>query len=619
MKLLAIFLISFSLYSVSIGSPNGGHHHHDHDHDHGHGHGHGEHGGHGEHDDGDGEDCKDEVVLGDLIKELGIKVLGKDQESADDISPEEDHGQINVKALISELFSPSTEAPPISTSPRIVTSTQSLPIKNHWEGWFLSPVDLVMNNQILEPVYDQVVGGTTEKPVYLTETQYYLQRNEHDLQNFGPLPQNLQSRESKQVDLHSDLDLDQLIDKPVIPVVDTRWANYHLVNKGQRKARNHVDHSDNDNDDHDHHHDNDHEKDQLNFKSATEPPFLKKLKEKKRLLASLRLLIPPSHEAHAQLDGIQQDLHQQQQPGGQSVQQRIQQQQQQHLLQHQQLQQRHQEREHRQHLKNQENVIELLPASETRLGDGVEELIAEVFRTNQEDTLSHTQRLIQQNAINQHKNKQQQQRKLQQQQRKQKQQRQQKQQSLRQQQRPTLQPRHQQQQQQKQQPRTPLSNLIEPPHINFQTEVRQGFSDLKGSRANPNSRPRGKPSKSNPKQGAFAVKKTDSRISDNVISSPRTQKSLEPQKKSVKPPLGKSAKPVSRIPVPVVTRGSRTSAASFNCGAHKPGLHTDPTSGCRKFIMCHENGRMGTFSCPAGTLFNEVHQVCDWKFRVKCL
>ena len=38
--------------------------------------------------------------LEDLIKNFGIAVLGKDQESANDVSPTADHSHVNIKALI---------------------------------------------------------------------------------------------------------------------------------------------------------------------------------------------------------------------------------------------------------------------------------------------------------------------------------------------------------------------------------------------------------------------------------------------------------------------------------------------------------------------------------------
>ena len=108
--------------------------------------------------------------LEDLIQNFGIAVLGKDQESADDVQPTADHSHVNIKvdtcqqifglilylcifqALIDELFHPSSTTTTTTTTPA-TTSTQRLPIKAHELGWELSPVDLVMANSVLEPVF----------------------------------------------------------------------------------------------------------------------------------------------------------------------------------------------------------------------------------------------------------------------------------------------------------------------------------------------------------------------------------------------------------------------------------------------------------------------------------
>jgi len=56
----------------------------------------------------------------------------------------------------------------------------------------------------------------------------------------------------------------------------------------------------------------------------------------------------------------------------------------------------------------------------------------------------------------------------------------------------------------------------------------------------------------------------------------------------------------------------------FECKGRPEGLHADVSSGCQRFYMCHENGRSGRFSCPAGTLFNTSLGVCDWAAKVNC-
>ena len=55
-------------------------------HSHGHDHGHHHHGEHVERED-----------IEDLIQNFGIAVLGKDQESADDVQPTADHSHVNIK------------------------------------------------------------------------------------------------------------------------------------------------------------------------------------------------------------------------------------------------------------------------------------------------------------------------------------------------------------------------------------------------------------------------------------------------------------------------------------------------------------------------------------------
>ena len=56
------------------------------------------------------------------------------------------------QALIDELFHPSSTTTTTTTTPA-TTSTQRLPIKAHELGWELSPIDLVMANSVLEPVF----------------------------------------------------------------------------------------------------------------------------------------------------------------------------------------------------------------------------------------------------------------------------------------------------------------------------------------------------------------------------------------------------------------------------------------------------------------------------------
>ena len=66
-----------------------GHHHHDHSH--------GNHGVQNHHEHGVSGDCELDDSLAELIESFGLVVLGKDQESADDVQPTEDHDHINIK------------------------------------------------------------------------------------------------------------------------------------------------------------------------------------------------------------------------------------------------------------------------------------------------------------------------------------------------------------------------------------------------------------------------------------------------------------------------------------------------------------------------------------------
>jgi len=249
---------------------------------HGEGHDHHHHGAHHHHHHDTSGDCELDEGLADLIKNFGLSVLGKDQESADDVQPTEDHDHINIKALIDELFHPSTTEKTTTTTTQKVTSTERLPIKSHDLGWDISPIDLVMSNHLLTPVFEPQAkgrhsrnfGATTQKPVYLTETHYYFPGDfgeSHKKEAFAPIQED---RESKSLNLDLNLDVSQLIDKPTIPVVDTRLANFLLVNGGRRpknlpaKPKQHInENSDNtkvfnslDN--------------PLQFKQPTAPPFL---------------------------------------------------------------------------------------------------------------------------------------------------------------------------------------------------------------------------------------------------------------------------------------------------------------------------------------------------------
>merc|ERR1719480_133119 len=114
----------------------------------------------------------------------------------------------------------------------MTTSTQRLPIKAHELGWELSPIDLVMANSVLEPVFSddqkqQRGARDHETSSYLTESPY--------LATLGlakPPPRSGKSLEDAEISLTKG----QLIDKPTLPVLDTRRANFLLVN-GRKRSK----------------------------------------------------------------------------------------------------------------------------------------------------------------------------------------------------------------------------------------------------------------------------------------------------------------------------------------------------------------------------------------------
>lgn len=67
---------------------------------------------------------------------------------------------------------------------------------------------------------------------------------------------------------------------------------------------------------------------------------------------------------------------------------------------------------------------------------------------------------------------------------------------------------------------------------------------------------------------------------------------------------------------PVFTEVPRT---SFDCKQQNfAGFYADPEAQCQVFHICQADGRMDSFLCPIGTLFNQEYFVCDWWFNVDC-
>lgn len=696
-KMVKLFIILFMLKVIDC-APNGGHHHHAHD-DHGEGHGH-------DHEHEHGKPCEEEEIdFSELLKGLGIQVLGKDQESADDISPAEDHHQLNVEAIISELFSPSTAAPPVTTTARTVTSTEKLPIKSHWEGWFLSPIDLIMHNHVLEPVFDQERSSTTQSPVYLTETQYYLSKDEHNTDKFGP-PLRDSHRDAKAVDLDNHVGVDKLIDKPVIPVLDTRWANYHLVNTGNRKSTKQGSKKQK----------GDTKSSHLHKKHNSEgasPRKSKAIREPGDLLPDtrnidrLRLLTPPSpphnhkqstaktadpvSDPHLNLPGLNtredDDLNQ--------------------LISEIFSEERRSDSSRSQGTTSQSTVQKQNPIKITanaissnrgevennnRLSNHLAVEVKHkdqlgrppVNRRRPSDTpLSHVQQQIQQNAVRQQQKQQQKQQHRKppsQHQRRAQQQNQQQQHEREQRQQQRLQDQTRPSQRQQQQSRRDSSSVgvaRQPnkfPHKNNVNARKQKSGanlssprgDVGGSRKKNIinrgsgrgeinsvgtssihfSTPNGSPTPHSPNKirekpvPGPAVQRATARTPKSLTGH-RGTRNLDPtsgdppdsnnqgkgggvgvgREKGTSGDVGNEKETKERgslFSFGEEVKSMFKSVKSFDCAARKPGLYADTSTNCKRFIMCHENGRMGSFRCPRGTLFNQTHQICDWQKRVVC-
>ncbi|XP_045610739.2 uncharacterized protein [Procambarus clarkii] len=59
----------------------------------------------------------------------------------------------------------------------------------------------------------------------------------------------------------------------------------------------------------------------------------------------------------------------------------------------------------------------------------------------------------------------------------------------------------------------------------------------------------------------------------------------------------------------------------FSCQAQEfPGYFADTAdeARCQVFHICQFDGRLDSFLCPNGTVFNQQYFVCDWWFNVDC-
>ncbi|XP_042222245.1 U-scoloptoxin(01)-Er1a-like, partial [Homarus americanus] len=56
----------------------------------------------------------------------------------------------------------------------------------------------------------------------------------------------------------------------------------------------------------------------------------------------------------------------------------------------------------------------------------------------------------------------------------------------------------------------------------------------------------------------------------------------------------------------------------FTCVGLLPGYYADTQSGCQVFHICQQDGRLNSFLCPVGTIFNQQFFVCDWWYNFDC-
>lgn len=503
MKRMIVILILHHAAGVTSNVHSEGHHHHDHSH--------GNHGVHNHHEHSGSGDCELDDSLAELIKSFGLAVLGKDQESADDVQPTEDHDHINIKALIDELFHPSTTQKTTTTTTIRTTWTERLPIKSHDLGWDKSPVDLVMSNHLLEPVYDQDEKDkqlrnfefTTPKPVYLTETHYYLPADfsdNHNKEAFSPIEE---ERASKYVDLSINLDVSQLIDKPTIPVVDTRLANFLLVNTGNRvntkstKSEEENKHINENSDDTKILNTLDTDS-LLQIKQSTTPPFLNKLKSAPKqddsLIKFSNFKLQGGSLSRSQTHG--------------SV---------------------------------KETIAPILNSSHSSLADFSQlqnSLFQSKLATNSASipiSVKHKSQILH-SALNQ------------------------------------------------------IKQDVQ------QHAAKQSSIDLK---LNITALP--------PSTGKSKILKPIRRGKQQSNNVPSTTGF---SKQSFR--RGKGIVEFNRLDI------MQTKKDKLECKDRAERLHADVSSGCQRFYMCHENGRSGKFTCPAGTLFSTSLGVCDWAAKVKC-
>jgi len=560
-----ILLISTLQSLTGILCNTGGHSEHAHGHHHSHG--------------GGGKD------LEDLIQNFGIAVLGKDQESADDVQPTADHSHVNIKALIDELFHPSSTTTTTTTTPA-TTSTQRLPIKSHELGWELSPIDLVMANSVLEPVFsnDQrqrdARGGAAA--AYLTETPYLASQNTPGLVQ--------PPRSGKSLDFEMSLESDQLIDKPTLPVLDTRRANFLLVNgrkrskTGRKLSNNHPRPRNKDRPRfgqktrHQEKKKCQHEADDIlwretvshqNFITTSPHSFIPRDESSTETPMSdiSPFLLPPALSDNS-------DIPQHQHSHDPHLPEPRQELDQEHHQDH------HQEHHHRES-PIQSTIMDRVREDVTR---GLSRKSLSGFSTNKKGKFFVRGKI-------RFKNK-------------------------------KKSGRSSGRSGPQQRPARRRGKKSDDNHNEKNHRVHQHLSDDEvedvifqdtssfspglrqpGSMGQP---PRPDKESSQPAQAAQAAQGTNNKnfLLDKSSSLPVNEiHSVQDDH-------------IHHTMMMSVTRSSASPPG--DCRGSGEGLHADTSSGCQRFYMCHENGRSGRFTCPVGTLFSQTLGVCDWARRVTC-
>ncbi|XP_042220087.1 U-scoloptoxin(01)-Cw1a-like [Homarus americanus] len=59
-------------------------------------------------------------------------------------------------------------------------------------------------------------------------------------------------------------------------------------------------------------------------------------------------------------------------------------------------------------------------------------------------------------------------------------------------------------------------------------------------------------------------------------------------------------------------------STAFSCNDRSPGFYADEEAQCQVWHNCTPGGQQVSFLCPAGTIFNQRHFICDWWYSTDC-